>query len=222
MGLFFACRDDLQVQSSGGAGSCRAGDFGCSLQGNQIGLFFKYVYIYFKSICSVRIKDDFFFFDNTPPPRTAPYPLWSPPSAGRTVSCCSIPSPSASASWRSLSSRGSSTRPNRAWVSGAGGWGGWFQMQRKKSPSSYSLLSFFIPLSRHEKVIVLLSSEKGYNYLGGLKFNLMYEAKDASLCDIFSYLLVPKCRRHAGSTPIPPKKPRLCVLFSRQKGILIS
>lgn len=65
-----------------------------------------------KAVCFL-----FFFFLIIHPPRTAPRPLWSPPSAGRTVSCCSTPSPSASASWRSLSSRGSLTRPNRAWVS---------------------------------------------------------------------------------------------------------
>lgn len=48
--------------------------------------------------------------------RRAPWLLWNLPSAGQMVSCCSTPSRSASASWRSLNSRNSSTRPNRAWV----------------------------------------------------------------------------------------------------------
>lgn len=42
--------------------------------------------------------------------------LWRPPSAGQMASCCSTPSHSASASWRSLHSRNSSTKPSRAWV----------------------------------------------------------------------------------------------------------
>lgn len=55
--------------------------------------------------------------------RTAPPLPWSPPSAGRTASCCFTPSHSGPASWRSPHSRGSSTKPNRAWVGEPKGWG---------------------------------------------------------------------------------------------------
>lgn len=54
--------------------------------------------------------------------RRAPPLPWNPPSAGRTASCCFTPSHSGSASWRSPHWRGSSTKPNRAWVGEPKGW----------------------------------------------------------------------------------------------------
>lgn len=55
--------------------------------------------------------------------RIAPPLPWSPPSAGRMASCFFTPSHSGPASWRSQDSRGSSTKPNRAWVGEPEGWG---------------------------------------------------------------------------------------------------
>lgn len=72
----------------------------------------------------------FFFFQPLCCFRKAPPLPWSPPSAGRTASCFFTPSHNGLAFWRSLDSRGSSTKPNRAWVGEPEGQGGDVTLRR--------------------------------------------------------------------------------------------